>query len=115
VLEDEWLIAEQISSALSEAGYDVVGPVGRVEQAIALVRSGGVDAALIDINVHNDRSFRLAEQLVEQTIPFAFLSGYSGTELPRHLAGRPLMQKPVTASTLRRCVDSLLDEPVRRH
>ncbi len=108
VLEDEWLIADQISSALVEAGYDVLGPVGRIDDALELVAHGHVDAAVLDINLHNDRSFRLAEELCRKAIPFAFLSGYSQGDLPPEFVDRPLMQKPVDAPGVRRCLGSLL-------
>jgi DNA-binding response OmpR family regulator len=108
VVEDEWMIADQIACGLVDAGYEVVGPCGRVEQASDLVERGDIDAALIDINVNGNRSFALAERLALAAIPFAFLSGYSGAELPVELKNRPLLQKPVHAAAVRRCVVDLL-------
>ncbi len=108
VLEDEWMIADQIAQALDEGGYAVLGPVGRVEQAMQLMAGERVDAAVLDINLHNDRSYRLAAELCRRAIPFAFLSGYSDFDLPAEFCDRPLMQKPVDASTMRRCIEELL-------
>jgi DNA-binding response OmpR family regulator len=108
VVEDEWVIADQIAGALEEAGYDVVGPVGRLREALALLGGPSIDAALIDINVNGDRSFGLAAELSRLAIPFAFLSGYSSADLPSGLAQIPLLQKPVDTSRLRSCVESLL-------
>jgi CheY-like chemotaxis protein len=108
VLEDEWIIADQIEAALEDAGYAVVGPVGRVDAAMALLKSRAVDAAVLDINVHGDRSFRVARKLAQDAIPFIFLSGYARTELPAALSKRPLMQKPIDLPVLCRYVASLL-------
>jgi CheY-like chemotaxis protein len=108
VLEDEWIIADQIEAALEDAGYAVVGPVGRVDAAMELLKSRPLDAAVLDINVHGDRSFRVARQLAQDAIPFVFLSGYERTQLPAALSKRPLMQKPVDLPALCRCVASLL-------
>lgn len=108
VVEDEWLIADQIAVALEEGGYDVVGPVGRVPEALALVGAQRIDAALVDVNVHGERSFALAERLAEATIPFAFLSGYSTTDMPADFQDRPLLQKPVGAHDVSACMDELL-------
>jgi two-component SAPR family response regulator len=114
VLEDEWIIAEQIETALEEAGYEVVGPVGRMDAALALLKGQAVDAAVLDINVHGDRSFRAAVKLAQAEIPFVFLSGYAETALPAELSDRPLMQKPVDAIALCRCIDALVRSPNRK-
>jgi DNA-binding response OmpR family regulator len=108
VLEDEWIIADQIETALEEAGYAVVGPVGQVDAAMALLKSRPLDAAVLDINLHGDRSFRVARQLARDAIPFVFLSGYARTELPAALRERPLMQKPIDPLALCRHVKALL-------
>ena len=108
VVEDEWLIAEQITTALEEAGYEVVGPVGRLGQALALLDGTPIDVAVIDVNVHEDRSFSLAAELSRLAIPFAFLSGYSSGDLPSRFSQTPLLQKPVNAERLRSCVGHLL-------
>jgi DNA-binding response OmpR family regulator len=108
VVEDEWVIAEQIATALEEAGYDVVGPVGRLAEALAKLEATSIHAALIDINIHGDRSFGLAAELSRLSIPFAFLSGYSGGDLPPALSQTPLLPKPIDAGKLRSCVADLL-------
>jgi len=108
VVEDEWIIAEQIATVLEDSGYEVIGPVGRVKEALALLERGRIDAALIDMNVHGDRSFEFAGALVAASIPFAFLSGYTAAEVPSWLRDRPLMQKPVDASAVRFCVAALI-------
>lgn len=108
VVEDEWIIAEQIATVLEDAGYEVIGPVGRVKEALVLLECGRIDAALIDINVHGDRSFEFAGALAAASIPFAFLSGYTAAEVPAWLRDRPLMQKPFEALAVRLCVADLI-------
>jgi CheY-like chemotaxis protein len=109
VVEDEWIIAEQMESALIGAGYEVVGPVGRVEAAMAMLLQGHhLDAAVLDVNVHGQRSFGLAEQLAKDAIPFVFVTGYIETNLPAALRKRPLMQKPVDLPRLCQRLEALL-------
>lgn len=112
VVEDEWVIADQIAAALEEAAYDVVGPVGRLREALALLEGPLIHGALIDINVHGDRSFDLAAELSRRAIPFAFLSGYSGGDIPAALGQVPLLQKPVNSARLRTCIEDLLNRPL---
>jgi DNA-binding LytR/AlgR family response regulator len=108
IVEDEWLIAEQVADALREMGCEIVGPVGQITLALALVKGEQLNAALIDINVHGDRTFGLATALAEASVPFAFLSGYSKTDLPADWRQRQLLQKPVDGGAVCRCVQSLL-------
>jgi DNA-binding response OmpR family regulator len=108
VLEDEWLIAEQIEDALDAAGYEVIGPLGRVAEALELLDGQAVDVAVLDINLHEERSFVVAEKLAQTSTPFVFLSGYSDVELPPSLEDRPLLQKPVNSARLCACVRSLI-------
>ena len=108
VPEDEWPIPDGIAQALTAAGYAVCRPIGRVRQAIDLLKETSVDAAVLDINVHEDRSFEVAERLMEVTTPFGFLSGYSDLEIPEHLGDRPRMQTPVDPEAIWRVLGVLL-------
>jgi CheY-like chemotaxis protein len=47
VVEDEALTAMALQQLLEDAGYIVLGPVGRVEDALDLLRSGPLDAAIL--------------------------------------------------------------------
>ena len=108
VLEDEWTIAELIKDALEGAGYEVVGPIGRVAEALALLKRERCDAAVLDMNLHGERSFGVAEMLAGTSTPFVFVSGYSAAVLPAAFVERPLMQKPIDTTTLCRWVAVLL-------
>ena len=108
VVEDEWLVAAVIVAALEDAAYEILGPVGRVEEALRLLAHERPDAALLDINLSGKRSFEIADELRARAIPFAFMSGYAPTDLPPAYCGAPLVQKPVDPATLNLCVRALL-------
>jgi DNA-binding response OmpR family regulator len=108
VLEDEWLIADEIDLALRAAGYDVLGPVGRICDAMELLAAQPAHVAVLDINLHGEMSFDIAEYLARSATPFVFLSGYSGVELPETLRDRPIMQKPFDNGLLCECVNLLV-------
>ena len=108
VMEDEWIIAEQLESTLTEGGFEVVGPVGRIDAAISLLEDGSIEAAVLDINLHDQPTFGFATRLAASDIPFVFVSGYSKVNLPAALRTRPLLQKPVDPVVLRDCLCTLL-------
>ncbi len=108
LLEDEWLIADEIELAPQAAGFDIPGPGGRICVAVDLLASQRVDAGVLDINLHGERSFGVAEQLARTAAPFVFFSGYSDRELPRSQRDRPPMQKPIDLARLCHRVSSLI-------
>lgn len=111
VLEDEWIIADQVTDGLRAEGFEVAGPASRVEQAFAIQATRHIDFAVLDINVYGETSFRFAEFLAQQGVPFLFLSGYSEAEIPNSLVGGVLYQKPVSIDLLVRGIRAALGKP----
>lgn len=76
VVDDEYLIAQDLAEAIGEAGCEVVGPAGALTDALRLIRDGEIDAAVIDLNLgRGDEGVLLAEQLSAQLCPFIVFSG----------------------------------------
>jgi CheY-like chemotaxis protein len=82
VVEDEWLIADEVCHQLLKAGYRVVGPVPSVHEALSFIGEDEVDAALLDYRLNDKDSCQIAEELAAHDIPFAFLTGYDPRESP---------------------------------
>lgn len=77
LVEDEALAAMEMEAILTEAGCQVIGPAARLDRAMALVESGGVEAAVLDVNLDGEFVFPLAERLRQTGVPFVFMTGYS--------------------------------------
>ncbi|TIP53930.1 MAG: response regulator, partial [Mesorhizobium sp.] len=76
VVEDVFMLAQDLADQLSGAGCTVIGPVPTVQQALDQADSTALDGAVLDVNLRGDRSFPLAEQLARDGVPFIFLTGY---------------------------------------
>ncbi len=75
VVEDDWLIADQIETLVVAAGYKVIGPTGHPAEAIELAAREQIAAALLDIELsRGDQSYPVAEALMARGVPFAFVS-----------------------------------------
>ena len=112
VLEDEMIIAMFAEMSLEEAGCVVVGPVGRVEEALALLEGGPVDAAFIDLNLGRGvTSLPVAQALAARGIPYAYMSGDAGDAIPPEDRHRPRLQKPFAGKELHAAVKALLARP----
>lgn len=108
VVEDEYMIADDITQALVAAGAEVLGPVASAADAAELIAGGGrIDAAILDINLRDGAVFPAADALAERNIPFAFATGYEQWSLPERFRGRPVVEKPFSASNIAALVEPL--------
>ena len=76
VVEDEALVAMELARILTDAGAHVVGPAGDIADALVLVEAGGIDRALLDINLGGRLVTPVAAALTRKSIPFVYLTGY---------------------------------------
>ena len=97
VVEDSFLIAEHVCGILRRQGCEVLGPAPRVAAGLALVERGPPpDCAVLDVNLHGELCFPIAQALASRAIPFIFLTGYDErTIIPPDLAGARVLGKPM--------------------
>lgn len=109
LVEDEPLVATVAEMALIDAGYDVLGPVGRVQEALDLVQRERPDAAVLDVNLFGQPVYPVAERLIDMSVPFVFCTGYTQLEVRserlRHVL---VLHKPVSGSHLASSVAKLI-------
>ena len=102
LLEDEFLIALDAEQTLKRFGVHRVRIVNSLEAASEAAAHGGIDVAILDINISGQTSFEVATRLLGQGTPVIFASGY-GTR--RHDApqidGAIYLSKPYTGDALR--------------
>jgi DNA-binding NarL/FixJ family response regulator len=93
---------------LRDAGYRVVGPAGSQGEVERLVRSGRLDAAVIDVDCRRSVPLAVADWLAAEHVPFAVIADEAST-LPHELALRPLITKPVSPDALVETVDQMVN------
>ena len=93
VVEDEFLIAQDLLAILDAFGCVALGPAPTVGEALRLLAAGPPDAALLDMNLRGVRATPVA--LAAAGVPFATVTAYLG--LPEAVFdGVPLVAKPFT-------------------
>ncbi|MBX9782608.1 MAG: response regulator [Chitinophagaceae bacterium] len=83
VIEDEYIIANQIKLFLESENYDVIGPADNYADGCRLVDESAPDLIIADIRLYDDldAGIRISEYVYKKyTIPVIFLSGYSDAE-----------------------------------
>lgn len=113
LVEDDFLIGEALSDLLTEAGADVLGPVGWAGEALALVERGDgpIHVAVLDVDLHGQRSYPVADALMARGIPFVFTTGYNGKAVDPAYRDHPRHEKPVSGRVLLANLAAMLGPP----
>lgn len=107
VVEDSFLVAAHMKDVLEEHGCVVIGPVGRLAEGLSLASQSQLDCALLDIDLHGERSFPIAKALQERGVPFVFLTGNAAEDLPAEIRGASIVSKPIGDTDLLRLVSRI--------
>ncbi|RWE44462.1 MAG: response regulator [Mesorhizobium sp.] len=83
IVEDEWLLADDLARYFSSMGATILGPVATIEQAFHY--TDNAQAAILDININGRRVFPVADELQRRGIPFVFFTGDSESVIPDRL------------------------------
>jgi len=98
IVEDEPLLAMQLSTALSTLGWTVLGVAGSIEDANRLLaEQPRPDVAILDVDLGGAPVFPLARSLRRAGIPFIFCTGYEDVGYSWEFAGCTVVRKPATA------------------
>lgn len=96
IAEDWGVIAADIARVVEEFGFATVGPFGTCKKALEAARSVNVDAALLDVNLHDETSYVVTDLLIGRGKPVVFLTGYARDRLPQRYRDVPCLEKPFT-------------------
>ena len=105
LVEDEAFVAMMMRDLIAEIGFHVVGPFGKIADAIENLDRHPLVAAVLDVNLAGEKIYPLAEQLSGRGIPFVFVTGYAADAIDDRFASVPVLQKPVNGPALRRALN----------
>ena len=108
IVEDEPLIAMMLEDFLEVLDHRVAGTADSVPTALECVAAGGIDAAILDVNLRGgEKSWPIADALKDAGIPFVLASGGSGDSFEEAYRGHPTLEKPFTMDSVRKALDAL--------
>jgi PAS domain S-box-containing protein len=107
VVEDEELVALELSTELSLLGWAIVGPAATLAEAQALL-SAKFDAAVLDVNLRGRSIYPLAEALEERHVPFLFCTGYEMADPEGRFPNAPVIRKPAHPAAVSAALADLL-------
>ena len=110
VLEDSLLVAMEMECMLKNIGFEAITAAANVNRALTCLQQNSYQLCLLDIDLKKETSFEVAYFLLEQGIPFAFISGYNSKyTIPETLKSVPLLKKPISEARLEESIIALLN------
>lgn len=100
ILEDEPIIGLALEDMLESLGVGSVLHAATLAAADAIVGDGELDWAILDVNIHGERSYPIADRLAALGVPFVFATGYGDTQHPPQHLRTPTLIKPYSLADL---------------
>lgn len=95
IVEDDPFIALDIEGAVREEGFEVLGPAFTVAEAEALLAATTPDGAILDYNLGDETSARIARRLDEADVPFVYVTGRSEALVASEAPQARVLSKPI--------------------
>ncbi|MET0373879.1 MAG: response regulator [Rhizorhabdus sp.] len=111
VVEDEYLTADEICSALAASGAHVIGPAPSLAQAQQLLGVEHIDCAVLDVNLRGDPVFPFADQLRGNSVPIVFATGYDPSAIAERHGACDHLLKPLDLAALLSAVAQACSRP----
>ena len=120
IVEDEMIIAANISLQLTALGYEVAGIIPRAEEALAHLQQQQPDILLLDINLKGEMDgIAMAHEMQKQfDIPIIYLTANSDTaHFERAKATHPyaFISKPFKKLDLQRAIELTVNQIEAHH
>ena len=110
LVEDSLIISLDAEDILTRLGANKVMTEATVARALETIGQTPPDFALLDINLGDQNSYPIADELARRGIDFVFATGYGEqAKLPDAHHGRLVLQKPYTIATVSRRVAEWLN------
>ena len=112
VVEDDALLAMNLTEELVAEGATVVGPAATVADALDVIASSELDGAVVDINLGGKAAFPVADALADRNVPFVFATGYLIADyIPARHANVRRFEKPTAPGVICRALEEALSRP----
>jgi len=115
VAEDNPLVALSLEVMLEDLGYAVVGPARTVEEAMALTAEAeSLDGAILDVDLHGEKIFPVAETLRERGVAVIFATGFEQDPFrDSRFRGVPVLLKPYSEGQMEEALRGALGRTAR--
>lgn len=100
IVEDSPLLAMELQEMVEDCACAVLGPASKLADALAAVRNGEIDGAILDVNIGGEAIWPVAEALAARDVPFFFTTGYDDSVTPEPFRDHFWAFKPLTGDVV---------------
>jgi DNA-binding NtrC family response regulator len=93
IIEDEFLLADDLAGALRRIGIDVIGPIAEFTDAAAVAHDA-FDVAVLDVNLRGNSTYPIADAMMKANKAFIFTTGYGADCIPERFRQVARWEKP---------------------
>jgi len=110
IVEDIWHVAQTLKSTLEQMGMHVVGPTATTAEARSLAFAKSPRLAIVDVNLKQETSYALIDELHQQGVRVIVISGYTTPALSEDSVAA-FLQKPFSETDLIRTILRVFGSP----
>jgi DNA-binding NarL/FixJ family response regulator len=100
IVEDEPIVALNLEDMVESLGFTVVGSASRLDHGLQLARNAAPDLAILDVNLHGEKSYPIADLLADNGVPYFFATGYGSAGHPERHRRALTVAKPYSESVI---------------
>jgi len=101
VVEDEYMLADELRIELESAGALVIGPLADLADATAVINANQrIDGAILDANLAGEMVFPAADLLMARDVPIVFTTGYDVSVIPARFNTVARCEKPINMKAI---------------
>jgi CheY-like chemotaxis protein len=106
VVEDEFFVGLEIAETLEAAGASIAGPAWTLADAERMAADGGIDMAVLDVNLDGQYAIDLGIGLKRQGVRVVFVTAHvdDASMFPGEAASIPRLGKPASSRALLRAL-----------
>ncbi|WP_430425553.1 response regulator [Phenylobacterium sp.] len=114
IVEDDGLFALAMTEMLADLGCIIVDVAPGLARALASAEFHELDLAVVDVNLGDEKAFRVAHMLMAREVPFLFATGAGRDAIPAAFDDVPALAKPFTAAQLATALVALVPRDIDR-
>lgn len=111
IVEDEVVVAFEMTDTLEDMGFEVVGPSVHLEDAKRKAGESDIDVAFLDVNLGKGKTSEpIAAILRERGIPFVFITAYDRDQVEFISDDDQVLKKPISGQALAATLNRVIPE-----
>ena len=116
VVEDEFIIALDLSETVRDLGFNVEGPFADKENAFVAIDADLPDCAILDVKIADGEVYPLADALADAGVPLIFHSGHTPpSEIAERYPRAQACAKPCPPDRLISMIGCAIEEAATTH